>query len=911
VPDVVPLLEGDAAAAVAHRGSHLQIIACAGSGKTEVVSQRVAALLADGEPATSIVAFTFTERAAAELKDRIAARVRTLIGPDAVDILGGLFVGTIHAYCFRLLQTYVPRYETFDVLDTNQLTAFLMRESNRLQLKSLRDDGRPFVAVNDFIESANVVENELIDQGELADPFRSVYASYLETLDRYRLLTFGLQIERAVAELHKPDVATRVHADLRHLIVDEYQDVNPAQEALIRLLAAEGSGVLLCVVGDDDQAIYQWRGSSVGNIVTFTDRYPDVATFELLVNRRCREGIVTVANAFAQTIPGRLDKEMQGHRSDDGIRVVDLTVSATEAGEAAEIAQAIVDLHRGGLAYRDIAVLARKKVAFSALLDAFEQLSIPVQPGGRTGLFTQPEADALGQLFAWLVDEDWTQGRGAGRISVDRAGLLSRFRDVFSLKPKQLSLLGDLVDGWKAVVPVEKSVDLIGLYYDLLRALSVDSWDLSDPYTANRVGTLARFSATLADYETVRRRARPDAQDPSAQVGGEFGGIWYFRNLSRYLNNFAYGGYEGFEGEPEIDVDAVDLLTVHGAKGLEWPVVFIPSLTVGRFAGGAPKPKKTLVPDHLYDAVRYGGGDADERRLFYVAMTRARDWVSFSRHERVKKQSSRPSPYFTFVQGMVSGSQQVPLLVGANAADEDAPVRLTYSDLAAFLSCGYSYRLRSRLGFMPSLAPELGYGKAVHHVMRAAAEFTMGRGRVPGTSDVEQILAQDFYLPVANKAAHAQMKAAAMNLVMTYLDNPEYAAELQRTWATERPFELNLPGVVVAGRADVIFSQDDGEAPRLTLVDYKTATHGGSFDLQLQIYADAGRREGLNVDSAYVHDLKDASRAVVPVGPAEVIAAEATALGAAALLRAKEFEPTRDRSVCRGCDVRPLCRHRR
>ncbi len=125
------MLRGDAAKAVRHRGSHLQIIASAGSGKTEVVAQRIADLLSDGETATAIVAFTFTERAAAELKGRIAERVEERLGASALDLLNGMFVGTIHAYCFRLLQQRVPEYETYDVLDENQLNAFIVREAGR------------------------------------------------------------------------------------------------------------------------------------------------------------------------------------------------------------------------------------------------------------------------------------------------------------------------------------------------------------------------------------------------------------------------------------------------------------------------------------------------------------------------------------------------------------------------------------------------------------------------------------------------------------------------------------------------------------------------------------------------------------------------------------------------------------
>jgi DNA helicase II / ATP-dependent DNA helicase PcrA len=132
-----PTLDGDALKAVLHRGSHLQIIASAGSGKTEVVAQRFAQLLADGEDPASIIAFTFTERAARELKARISARVEQRMGPGALDRLGAAFVGTIHGYCFRLLQHYVPRYETFDVLDERRLTAFLCREEPALKLKEL------------------------------------------------------------------------------------------------------------------------------------------------------------------------------------------------------------------------------------------------------------------------------------------------------------------------------------------------------------------------------------------------------------------------------------------------------------------------------------------------------------------------------------------------------------------------------------------------------------------------------------------------------------------------------------------------------------------------------------------------------------------------------------------------------
>src|SRR5262249_5611441 len=151
-------------------------------------------------------------------------------------------------------------------------------------------------------------ENELLDPVSLPDPFGTVLREYLSTLERYRLLTYGQQIARAVQELASPQVRAQVQAQLRHLIVDEYQDVNPAQERLIELLT--GPQVELCVGGDDDQAVYQWRGSDVSNILDFGQRYSPVAAFRIEVNRRSRPQIIQAANRVSQTIAARLPKSM-------------------------------------------------------------------------------------------------------------------------------------------------------------------------------------------------------------------------------------------------------------------------------------------------------------------------------------------------------------------------------------------------------------------------------------------------------------------------------------------------------------------------------------------------------------------------------------------------------------------------
>lgn len=544
-----PVLTGQAREAAMHRGSHVQIIASAGSGKTEVVSQRVVALLEEGAPANSIVAFTFTERAAASLKQRISERVGERLGAAALDQLGGLYVGTIHAYCFRLLQTYVPRYETYDVLDENQLTAFLTREATRLQIKDLQ--GTLFRSIRSFLENIDVVENELIGTDQLTEPFRGVVERYYASLEKYRLLTYGQQIARAVAELEKQEIREAVLADLRHLIVDEYQDVNPAQERLIERLT--GPDVSLVVVGDDDQAIYQWRGSDVDNIVHFTDRYAGVEPFSITTNRRSRPAIVAAADEFAKSLPERLDKTMTAAREPADVEVVKWAAE-TEAEEAEQIAAAIAALHSQGLAYKDVAVLVRGRASYPALLRALDEARIPVQPAGRTGLFQRPEAEVLGKTYCWLVDHDYrSPGYGVQSETITDDGLLAEYEQVFGLDASSTSRVATLLRHWKAAVGQERRpVDLVRDFYELLDVLGCRHWDHDDPRDIVRLGTLARFTTLLADYESVRRRARRDDASPGEQVGGQDRGIWYYKNLAIHIANFANGAYDGFDGEPDV-----------------------------------------------------------------------------------------------------------------------------------------------------------------------------------------------------------------------------------------------------------------------------------------------------------------------------------------------------------------------
>src|SRR5262249_50982737 len=231
-----------------------------------------------------------------------------------------------------------------------------------------------------------------------------------------------------------------------------------------------------------------------------------------------------------------------------------------------------------------------------------KERGIPFRAAGRTGLFLQPEASVLGKTYAWLSKNDWKNERYGQSQPVDLAGLVSEYQTVFSGGAAIAGLKEDLTD-WKGMVSDNAAPgNLVRDYYHLLNLLGGPALDLEAPAASSPLGTLARFSMILADFEHVTRRARY-VEEKGVRVfrGGQDRGTYYYQRLFNYLQYYALDAYEDFEGEDTFDLDAVDILTVHQAKGLEWPVVFIPSLVQGRFPSKfAGQPQDWLIPEAAF-----------------------------------------------------------------------------------------------------------------------------------------------------------------------------------------------------------------------------------------------------------------------------------------------------------------------
>jgi DNA helicase-2/ATP-dependent DNA helicase PcrA len=431
------------------------------------------------------------------------------------------------------------------------------------------------------------------------------------------------------------------------------------------------------------------------------------------------------------------------------------------------------------------------------------------------------------------------------------------------------------------------------------------------------MGALSRFSVVLGDFEHVNRRGQKIKKNGAEafEAAGDRGKS-YFRALHNYLLHYARDAYEEFEGEPVLGLDAVDVLTVHQAKGLEWPVVFLPSLVQGRFPSRrAGQAQECLLPESVFPASvrsRYEGGDAEERRLFYVALTRARDSIYLSSFER-RTNRFQPSEYLTEITGRTPprlDTLPLPPEPETGLASEPPAVDVTFSDLATFGECGYRYRLSSVFAFQTQLAPELGYGRAIHHVLRQVAERVRCFGYIPADAELDNLVAKEFYVPFASPQAWETMRKAARKLVAAYVER--YPSDLCRVWAVERPFALNLQGGAVSGRADIILDEEGGRHGTLAIVDYKVATDEAReerYREQLRVYSIAGRGEGLDVQAAFLHDLKRGTRSSVDIGDTESRQTLVRIGELFEILGRAEFIAKPDKTRCQACEYNLICTH--
>ncbi|MBD9731090.1 DNA helicase PcrA [Streptomyces sp. H28] len=636
VVDSAALLEGlndNQRAAVVHSGSPLLIVAGAGSGKTRVLTHRIAHLLGErGVHPGQILAITFTNKAAGEMKER----VEQLVGPRA----NAMWVMTFHSACVRILRReskklgFTSSFSIYDAADSKRLMALVCRD---LDLDPKRYPPKSFSA------KISNLKNELIDEedfaAQAADGFEKTlaqaYALYQSRLREANALDFDDLIMTTVNLLRAfPDVAEHYRRRFRHVLVDEYQDTNHAQYALVRELVgtsehpvdvppeAEGPPAELCVVGDADQSIYAFRGATIRNILQFEEDYPDATTILLEQNYRSTQTILSAANAVIERNESRRPKNLWTNAG-AGARITGY-VADTEHDEAQFVADEIDRLTDAGEAKAgDVAVFYRTNAQSRVFEEVFIRVGLPYKVVGGVRFYERKEVrDVLAYLRVLANPEDSVPLRRI--LNVPKRGIGDRAEamiDALSQREK-ISFPQALKRVDEAYGMAARSSNAVKRFNTLMEDLRTVVESGAGPATVleavlERTGYLAELQASTdpqdeTRIENLQELAAVALEFEQERAEGETG------TLADFLEQVALvADSDQIPDEEEDGSGVITLMTLHTAKGLEFPVVFLTGMEDGVF----PHMRALGETKEL----------EEERRLAYVGITRARERLYLTR----------------------------------------------------------------------------------------------------------------------------------------------------------------------------------------------------------------------------------------------------------------------------------------
>ena len=619
-------------AAVVHSGGPLLIVAGAGSGKTRVLTHRIGHLLATGRARPGeILAITFTNKAAAEMRDRVEA----LVGTAA----RSMWVSTFHSACVRILRKEAATlglrsgFSIYDSADAQRLLTMVSRE---LDLDPKRFPPKALAS------KISALKDELVDPeayarasgaasgagNEFDATLAEVYTRYQTRLRQAHALDFDDLIMSTVNLLQAfPGVAEHYRRRFRHVLVDEYQDTNHAQYTLVRELAGETGE--LTVVGDSDQSIYAFRGATIRNILEFEHDYPNATTILLEQNYRSTQNILSAANAVISRNPGRQPKRLWTD-SGDGAAIV-VYVADNEHEEARFIAEEIDRLgDSDGVRPGDVAVFYRANAQSRALEEVLIRVGLPYKVVGGTRFYERREIkDAVAYLRAIANPDDDVNlrrilnvpKRGLGdraeamvaayaeRERISFGAALDRVDEVPGVATRSLNALrafGDMMTDLRAIAGTGAGpAEVLGAVLDRTGYLA-ELRASDDPQDASRVENLAELHAVASEFEQ---------SEPEGDLAD------FLERVSLVADSDQIPSPDGDDAErssaASVDQGVVTLMTLHTAKGLEFPVVFLTGMEDGTF----PHMRSLADSDQL----------AEERRLAYVGLTRARERLYISR----------------------------------------------------------------------------------------------------------------------------------------------------------------------------------------------------------------------------------------------------------------------------------------
>jgi DNA helicase-2/ATP-dependent DNA helicase PcrA len=839
--------------AVAHTDGPLLIIAGPGSGKTLVLVVRTLNILLQGKAESQeIVLCTFTEKAAFELRDRVAQAARTL---GYTGDLSQLQVGTIHSICNHHISQY--RHRTWlgaghEVLDELTQSLFLFEHFDEIVGEPEGDRylgkwSTRWTAITGLVKFLNKITEEMVDLEALIESgdlflrqLGEVYQRYEAALQERNRLDFGHQQKLFYDLLEDPDIGPQIQAGARYVMVDEYQDTNYIQEQLLlRLAAPQGN---LCVVGDDDQSLYRFRGATVRNILEFGRHFDECPQVRLTANYRSHERIVAGYNRFMAgcdwSNPGSrydfryakaIEPNPDGEHPD--YPAILSIWGANEADEANRLADLAAFLKEQDVIqdYNQIAVLLHSVRAQHSgrYIDAFEQRGLPVfAPRART-YFENDEVRLIVGCFAVLLG--W-YGENHGDLRGYALQDLAEYVDGCLVA---LASAGVVNDHPLAQVLQRRVAEIEGLQEGetLNRHLADYLYEFlaHEPFAMfidneNRARNLAIFSQLMAVFQHYYHYS------VITHANRGYVRLHFFNSFLRFLY---LGGINEYE-DPDRPFPSghVQMMTIHQSKGLEFPVVVVGSLA--NTIRSVKQEDRLLGP--FYHRAPFEPEDRitqfDRMRLHYVAFSRAEKVLVLTTTETPKPHFNpiwQELPQWPYVQQDLLAAQRFEL-------KEQVPVKKTFSftnHLKVYETCPRQYQFYREYAFIPSRSAEIFFGSLVHQTIEDIHRWVLeGQSlrliemAIPGFLDANfRNLLNAGYRPISEP----QCDLALQQVQNYYRQNQD---RMSQVIETEVDVSLEKERYILTGRVDLLMGADD----KLELLDFKSQTRPQEDDRRLDHY---------------------------------------------------------------------------
>ena len=949
------------------REGNLLIIACAGSGKTQVLSRRIALLVSEGVQRNSIVAFTFTDMAAGELKSRIRKELAALREEGRIEdaSLGDIYIGTIHSFSLQLLKEINANYRNYDIIDEKRQAAIIVSKYRDFGLDKLQGTNSKIETIRRFIETLNIIYRESIDVDSLRnrDLIESIHL--YQNFVKQRPNCF-LTFDEIIAELarvidNNEAIRTKVQNRFTNIFVDEYQDVDDRQEKLIQLLSNYGQSAVVCAVGDDDQAIYRFRGATINNILTFEARYPSVRRITLSTNFRSTHAIVEIANAAVsgqrigrKNIAGlsrRLTKSMRAQHYNVMTNQFEETMAEhgdiyncvfnSDSMEAAFVANKVEELLgipwgsgecQRGLSYADMAILCRSLNYTKAITDELSRRNIPYIIKGSKGLFESEEIKVVHAVFCLLFDclyvtpsldqydrydmYNEADTRRIIRTNLDHLKQTGAFphadsNGLFVWIAQKKVLFMQMQDQQARIRNnLSRRIHPQAIFYELLETIGANKCDVPEKVLFN----LGRFSELILDFESVHQWVTP----------------YDMRDFAYYLGYWATREANDIRHQDLGAQDAVQISTIHQAKGLEWPVVFIPTLTNRRF----PSARRNRGVENLLEAdecigrsaARVGSPEAQERfdeelRLWYVALTRSKKYLFIS---GLDYSGTHTSQFSSNIRHDYACTDPNIVFPRQNRITPVVPVDATilptnFSDLRYYWDCPRDYLLRRLMGFSPGVNESYGYGQQIHNLL-ALLHVTISDAAVDDAW-IESQVDSHFNLRYTRGEPLEAMKAAAKRILKNYLhDDPDIQNKVLHA---EKPFEFMIGDAMISGTIDLLNKADplSEDESQVEIVDFKTGKTGDDLaaaerrshvQQQLQLYAiatqDALGLEPLKATAHFLYANQPHCKEDITLSEDEISRIKRQITDTVTAIKQGCFPVCAATDKCVTCDYKAICR---